>query len=65
MRHVSKEEFFAAIGPLDVNPRVEMSTLKDRLHVSQWEMQNTRQHIGTSVSDSWGVNATQFYLREG
>lgn len=65
MRTVTKEEFFAAIGPRDVNPRVDVSTLKERHHVSTWEVAHTRKVVGRSRSDSWGSEPTQFYLADG
>jgi hypothetical protein len=48
MRQVSKEEFFATMNPLNVHPRVDISTLHDELIVSRWEMQDTRRVVGTS-----------------
>lgn len=61
MKQVSKEQFFAKVGPLDVNPRVDVTTLRNRHHVSNWE-DRSRVQIGRSVSDSWGIEATQFFL---
>lgn len=62
MRQVSEREFFATIGPQDVHPRVDVSTLKDRYHVSRWEVQHARRLVGMSKSDSWGVEPTVFHL---
>lgn len=51
MRKVSKDEFFAAMGELDVAPRV----IRTRpTIVSEWHLQSggdTRRVIGRSVSD--------------
>lgn len=58
---VTEKEFFAEVGPRDVNPRVDVATLRDRHHVSNWEDQ-ARRPVGRCVSDSWGVEATQFFL---
>ena len=61
-RRVSEEEFYKIIGPLDVNPRVDVSTLRERIHVSNWEMAHTRRVIGVTKTDSYGINETEFYL---
>jgi hypothetical protein len=65
MRRVTKTEFFDFIGPRNVNPRVDAASLRNRIHVSHWELQPSRQVVGLSKSDGWGVNATEFYLLDG
>ena len=65
MRPVTRQEFFAAIGHLDVMPRVDVASFKHRIHVSNWETQHTRQLVGRSESDSHGSQPTKFYLTEG
>jgi hypothetical protein len=62
MRQVTQAEFFAVIGPQDVHPRVDATTLRERHHVSMWEGRHTRQVVGKSISDSYGVEPTQFFL---
>jgi hypothetical protein len=63
MRQVTEEEFFRVIGPLNVHPRVDKPSLKQRHHVSTWEMlDGTRRVIGRAESDSHGVEKTKFYL---
>jgi len=61
MRHVTKHEFFAVLGPMNVNPVVEVNSLKHRTHVSKW-MTPYREHAGTSFTDSWGIEPTRFQL---
>jgi hypothetical protein len=63
MKQVTKEEFFAIVGPRDINPRVDVATLRNRHHVSNWE-DRSRLQVGRTVSDSWGIQATQFFLIE-
>lgn len=62
MRKVTKEEFFATVGPLNVHPRVDMASLKTREHASTWEDLNTRRVVGRTVSDSWGIEPIQCFL---
>ena len=61
MTTATKTEFFDVLGPLDVNPRVDQSSLKTRFHVCRWE---TCQYalIGTSVTDSWSIKPTIYSL---
>lgn len=61
MRSVSRDEFFATVGSLDVHPRVDVSTLKDRWHESDWETPQ-RQRLGRTRSDSWGVEPTRYWV---
>jgi hypothetical protein len=58
---VTKDQFFAVIGQMDVHPRVEVASLKGRVFTSKWETPR-REHIGTSHSDSYGINPTIFEL---
>jgi hypothetical protein len=64
MIEVTKEEFFARVGPMDVNPRVDVPTLKGRHHTSWWETPQ-RVLVGKSTADGWGIDPTQFWLSEG
>lgn len=50
---VTKDEFFAAIGQLNVHPRADVATLRDPHIVSHWEMPN-RDRIGFSGSNDGG-----------
>ncbi len=62
---VSKAEFFAMVGRLNVHPRVDASTLKGRYHVSHWEMQDgTRKVVGQSKSDSWSIDPTEYAVQK-
>jgi hypothetical protein len=61
MTPVSKEDFYLAIGPRDVHPKVDASTLKFRHHVSIWETPQ-RRVVGRSHSDSWGIEPTTYQL---
>lgn len=63
MRQVTKQEFFAAINPRDVHPRVDTTTLKGRYHTSSFETP-ARVLVGRLVSDSWAVDPSQFFLVE-
>lgn len=63
MNPVSKSAFFEAVGPLDVHPRPDVSTFKGRYHTSIWEIQTTRRVVGKDISDSHGVEETQFFLK--
>lgn len=60
MIEISKTEFFATVGRMDVHPNVAVATLKDRFHVSMWESRD-RRVVGKTVSDSWAVSSTRFY----
>lgn len=60
MRLVTESEFFAAVGPRDVHPRVDVSTLKDSKNVvSVWEDQRTRAVVGRTVGSH---PHTRFFL---
>lgn len=60
MRKVTKEEFFSTMNPLNVHPRVDVTTLRDAKIVSHWEMQDgTRRCMGTSKGH-W--DAAEYYL---
>ena len=61
MRMVSQSEFFAVMNPLDVHPRVDVTTLRDRIHVSRWELP-TREIIGISKTDSHGTGNDEYFL---
>ena len=61
MRPVTKQEFFQVIGPQNVHPRVDESSLSKRFHTSVFETRK-RQPVGRSVSDGWDVLPTAFYL---
>jgi hypothetical protein len=50
MKEVTKDEFFKAVGPLDVHPRVREETLRQDFIVSDWEVRPSRQIIGVSKS---------------
>lgn len=62
MKQVSEKEFFAAVGPLDVHPRVNVASLKGRYHTSNWEVQHTRRLVGRTESDSHAAEPTKFFL---
>jgi hypothetical protein len=62
-KSATRAHFFARINSLDVHPRVDVGTLKGRYHVSYWEMPD-RRCIGKSVSDSYGIDATVFFLTD-
>lgn len=62
MIEVTKDVFFKTVGPLDVHPRVDVATLKERKHVSNWEMNHTRKRVGRSIPDSHGIDPTLFFL---
>lgn len=64
MRQVTEAEFFAVIGPRDIHPRVDAASLREREHVSYWEVRQTHEVVGMSRSDSHSVNPTQFFLKE-
>lgn len=64
MKPVTQAEFFAVINPLDVHPRVDVGSLKDRWHSSQWEIQSTRRVVGMSKSDSWASQPTEYYIAQ-
>lgn len=61
MRPVTKEEFYRVVGPMDVHPQVEVNSLKFRIHVSKW-MTPYREHVGTSFTDSWGIEKADYQL---
>lgn len=61
MMQVSKERFFAVIGPMNVNPRVDVSSFKSRVHVSHWEHGETREIVGRSETSMFG-EPTKFFL---
>jgi len=66
MKQVSKEDFFHVINPLNVHPRVDVSSLRQRHHVSIWKMlDGTNKVIGRTESDGWGIDETKFYLQGG
>lgn len=62
MKPVTKEAFFAAIGPTDTMPRVDVASFKGRYHRSIWETSG-RAVVGESFSDSHGSEPTVFFLR--
>lgn len=62
MRQVTYDEFFKVVNPLDVMPSVDESTLRDRVHVSHWKIQSTRELVGTIKSDSWGIDKSEYFL---
>lgn len=61
MKPATEAEFFARMNPLDVHPRVDVSTLRGRFHTSHWETRE-RVCLGTSVSDSHSVDPTRYSL---
>ena len=61
MQKVTKNEFYNKMGPQNVHPRPDESTFKGRFFTSHWELKN-RQVVGKSVSDSWGIKPTDYYL---
>lgn len=61
MKPVTKEEFFAIIGPRDIHPKVDPSSLKFRWHISHWETPG-RKVVGLSRSDSWGIEEPTYQL---
>lgn len=62
LQKVTHADFFARIGPLDVNPLPYRSTLKDRRNMSIWVMRQADEIIGLSVSDSWGSGDYHYFL---
>ena len=62
LEEVPRDVFFAAIGPLNVHPRVDIASLKERYHVSIWEIQGTRERVGKSISDSHGSGFREYFL---
>lgn len=63
MRKVTKDEFYKAVGPQNVHPRVDVSTFKDEMHVSTWEHLETRAVVGMTKSSSWGrTDLNEYYL---
>ncbi len=65
MKEISRTEFFATVGSLNVHPRPDISTFNGRYFASEWELlDNSRRIVGRSVSDSWGVGPTKFYCAE-
>lgn len=72
---VSKEEFYAGVGQLDVHPYPDVNRVRgDRYHTSYWKLLRTPQMfdgrmrapgtvIGRSVSDGWGVEPGQYFER--
>ena len=61
MTRISKSDFFEKIGPRNVTPRVDQSSLPQRYHVSLWETR-TRIVMAKTVTDSWGVKPTEFWI---
>lgn len=61
MNRINKSAFFEKVGPLNITPRVDVATLPQRHYVSHWELPN-RTTMGKSVTDSWGVEPTGFWL---
>ena len=61
MKQTTKKEFFDSIGRMDVHPTVRVSTFKEREHVSDWKTRDGHV-VGVSVSDSYCVNPTKFYV---
>jgi hypothetical protein len=59
LRPVTREEFFAFMGPRDVHPRVEMATLKTPAIASTWETRN-RVVVGRSISPT--VGKSEYFL---
>ena len=57
---VSKERFFSVVGGLDVMPRVIEATLREKWHISEWELQKTREVIGKTASAT--CEPTRFFL---
>ena len=62
MKRTTKTEFFRRVKQLDINPQVDESTLKSRWHTSIWKTRNGT-ILGKTVSDSWGIEGTQFWLQ--
>ena len=60
MTKITKAAFMAKIGILDVMPKVDVNTLRDRFHVSYWELRN-RCVVGRTISDSWGIKPTVYF----
>ena len=61
LKEVTKGEFFDAMGSMDVHPKINAGTLRDRLHTSMWETR-TRSIIGKTINDSWAIEPTRFFL---
>ena len=60
MTDITQTEFMETIGQMDVMPKVDESTLRDRFHVSYWKLRN-RVVVGKSISDSWGIKPTVYF----
>lgn len=62
---VTKEQFFAVVGPLNVHPRPDVRSFKGRDFVSDWELQdNTRERVGVNVSDFWACLPGAYFLTD-
>ena len=61
MRPVTEQEFWMTVGPMDVHPRVDETTLKGRHHESDFETRS-RAVVGRVISDSHGIEPSQYFL---
>lgn len=62
MQPVSKEKFYATVGPLNVHPRIVNSS---HPYTSIWELQNgSRKVIGKSVDRMEGGRSLTDYFLE-
>ena len=59
---ITKTEFFATVGVLNVYPRVDVASLKTRFFTSCWVTIN-RTVLGKTITDSWGVEPTRFFVK--
>jgi len=63
MRRVTKEEFFAFVGPRDTMPTTDESTLRDVQIVSHWHENPGRKLVGMSKSNP-RTCINKYYLME-
>lgn len=62
MQKVTRQEFYNAIRPLDVHPRVDLASLPNEMHVSTWELRGSRRVVGISKTSSWGRSQLNEYF---
>ena len=59
LKRVTKDEFYAHMGPLNVMPQADGTTLRDPLIVSEWRLQNARALVGISKV---GIKNSEYYI---
>jgi len=62
MRKVTKEVFFATVGPLNVHPRIINESYP---YTSDWMVNNGRDSVGRTVGvyETPGVVVNEYYLK--